>query len=136
MERAAFERRLAVRAESWNRRDIEALTDDHAENGTVQSDIAGEVRGRPLIRDLYRRWFLAFPDLTFQYDRVVIDADVAVVLWTLEGTHRAKFLGVAPTGRRMRFSGVFVYLFSAELIQWERRFVDLAGVVVQAVGGD
>jgi len=136
VNRKELEDRITARAAAWNHHDVDTLTADHAEDGLVHSVIAGTVNGRLSIREVYSRWFLAFPDLAFRHDLVVIDGDVAIVMWTLSGTHRAMFLGLAPTGRRMRFSGVFVYVFAGGWIQTEHRFVDLAGVVVQAVGFD
>jgi hypothetical protein len=45
MTRAEITEVFARRNEAWRRHDFEALTADHAEDGKVQSPVAGNVRG-------------------------------------------------------------------------------------------
>jgi len=47
----------------------------------------------------------SFPDLQTTTDSVVLGGGTAAVFWTSEGTHERPFLGVPPTGRRVRTRG-------------------------------
>jgi steroid delta-isomerase-like uncharacterized protein len=55
-----------------------------------------------------RRWIetlvSAFPDLHFTIDAVAAIGDELVARLTATGTHSSTFLGVVPTGRRVRVS--------------------------------
>jgi predicted ester cyclase len=55
----------------------------------------------------------AFPDLTWDVELLVAEDDYVVGRWTASGTHRGAWGGVAPTGRRARFSGVNIFRFDA-----------------------
>jgi predicted ester cyclase len=50
----------------------------------------------------------AFPDLVTTVDDLVIDEmrSQVTVRWTARGTNRARFLGMAPTGRTTTFRGI------------------------------
>lgn len=52
--------------------------------------------------------FTAFPDLTLSTMRTVCEGDTVVTEEVMEGTHVGHFSGLAPTGRRVRFSLVHV----------------------------
>ena len=44
------------------------------------------------------------------------------VRWTVEGTHRGELLGIRPTGKHVRFSGISIYRLAGRKIaeQWEQ----------------
>lgn len=48
----------------------------------------------------------AFPDLRVTVDDVIADESKAVVRWTATATHQGDGLGIALTGRKVRFQGV------------------------------
>jgi putative intracellular protease/amidase/predicted SnoaL-like aldol condensation-catalyzing enzyme len=53
----------------------------------------------PLIR-------AAFPDMTSHEDALVVEGDLAVIRWTITGTHKGELLGLAPTQRPVKVSGM------------------------------
>jgi steroid delta-isomerase-like uncharacterized protein len=50
-----------------------------------------------------------FPDIHFDADDVLCDGDKVVARWTCTGTHRGEFRGIAPTGKRVSFTGINIY---------------------------
>ena len=52
--------------------------------------------------------FATFPDWQAEVDDLVIDEATSkvAVRWTATGTHRAEFMGVAPTGKQSTFRGI------------------------------
>lgn len=53
----------------------------------------------------------AFPDMHVEVDHMVTDADNVAFAYTLTGTHRGDFLGVAPTGRSIEVRGLQISRF-------------------------
>lgn len=96
---------VATWAAVWDRGEVDALDNlvgpryvrVSAGSGarTALPDLKAEIRA---IRD-------GFPDLKTVVESVVVEGDKAAVFWTSEGTHSRPFLGVPPTGHRVRTTG-------------------------------
>jgi steroid delta-isomerase-like uncharacterized protein len=54
----------------------------------------------------FTQYRAAFPDLHFTVQDVIGEGDEVVVRWTATGTQKGKFMGIAPTGRRIHMNGV------------------------------
>jgi predicted ester cyclase len=53
----------------------------------------------------------AFPDYRFAIEDLVAEGDTVVARVSVSGTHRGELMGLAPTGRRVRTSGIEVFRF-------------------------
>jgi steroid delta-isomerase-like uncharacterized protein len=51
----------------------------------------------------------AFPDMQDSVEDIVAEGDKVVVRWTSSGTHQGEFMGVAPTGRHVTFTGMRLF---------------------------
>jgi predicted ester cyclase len=49
--------------------------------------------------------------LAISGDQLVTDEDKIAVAYTMTGTHQGEFMGVAPTGRKIRARGVQIARF-------------------------
>lgn len=94
---------------------------------------AGEVRGTQTVKDNIVWFRNAFPDLTCTVEEQVAEGDKVVSRWTLRGTHRGDFFGVAGTGNRVDFTGIQIDRFDDESgkIVEERAEFDLLGAMRQ-----
>jgi steroid delta-isomerase-like uncharacterized protein len=63
----------------------------------------------------YIRMFSAmrtsFPDLEVSLDQLVADENKVAIAYTIIGTHKGEFMGIAPTGRKVRARGVQIARF-------------------------
>ncbi len=50
----------------------------------------------------------AFPDLRVTIEEMIASGDKVVSRFTLRGTHRGEFLGIAPTGKPVTTSGIVI----------------------------
>ena len=94
---------------------------------------AGEVRGTQTVKDNIVWFRNAFPDLSCSVEEQVAESEKVVSRWTLRGTHRGDFFGVAPTGNRVEFTGIQIDRFdeeSGKIIE-ERAEFDLLGAMRQ-----
>lgn len=122
---------FARREAAWRARDSAALAADHAPDGIVVSPTGGVLEGRAEIERIYRVWFVAFPDLTFTTEDLLVDDDRAALLCRVTGSHAGEFFGMAPTGRRIEVAGAFIYRLQNDLIVHERRILDFTGLLIQ-----
>ena len=69
----------------------------------------GEFRGRDGARGFFEELFAAVPDIVFTVDRLIGDAEHAVVQWHITGTFSGgPFQGIHATGRTVELRGVDV----------------------------
>ena len=52
----------------------------------------------------YEPWFAAFPDAQATIEDLIAEGDKVVTRFTLRGTHRGAFMGIAPTGKHVTTS--------------------------------
>lgn len=78
---------------------------DHSPAGRAATT-AGFKQG---IIDLYS----SFPDFYGRADDIIVDKSTGkvTIIWTATGTHSGSFLGVPPSGRKVKFSGIEVLKF-------------------------
>jgi steroid delta-isomerase-like uncharacterized protein len=71
---------------------------------------------------LQEQW-RAFPDLSVINEFTVANGDIVAARWQASGTSRGPFLGVAPTGGVVDYSGVSMYRIEDGRIAeiWETR---------------
>ena len=122
---------LARRDAAWNRRDVAEMTALHAEDGVVESLMAGTVEGRAAIGDVYRAFFTAFPDFNLHTDELIVEGDRAVQFASAGGTDTGGFMGVPASRKSFRMPVVFLYTFHDGQIAYERRLYDFTGLLVQ-----
>ena len=122
---------FARREAAWRARDAPGLAADHAADGVVVSPTGGVLEGRAQIERIYRVWFVAFPDLSFTTEDLLVDNDRAALLCRVAGTHEGEFFGMSPTGRRIEVAGAFIYRLENDLIAHERRILDFTGLLIQ-----
>jgi steroid delta-isomerase-like uncharacterized protein len=100
--------------EVWNQGDEAAIDRFIAEDAAGNDPRFGV--GRESFRRQWRGWRAAFPDLRFDVEELVAEGETVVSRWTLSGTHRGTFQGIAATGRQVRVSGMSLDHLAAGVI--------------------
>lgn len=132
MTRDAIEQLLARQKDAFARRDVEALTLTHAEDGLFESPAYGVMTGRTAIRDIYRYWYAAFPDFQLSWDAALIDPPRASFLWTFAGTAAGPFFGDVKVGAKVTMQGAAEYTVSEAGITVARHVFDFSGTLMRA----
>jgi predicted ester cyclase len=73
----------------------------------------------------------ALPDLDAQEQDVVAQGDTVAIRFVVEATHEGELLGIAPTGRRVRWDAVDVYKLRDGKITEEWAADDLTAILHQ-----
>jgi predicted ester cyclase len=122
---------FARRDEVWQRHDFVALAQCHTEDGEVESPFRGDVIGRGAIQDIYRDWFVSFPDVEYVTEHLLIDGDKVVQFVKMFGIQKGDFCGLAPTGKRFEMRCAFLFFLAGDKIAHEIRIYDLTGMLLQ-----
>lgn len=131
MTHADAVRFFAEQQEEWNRRDSDALTLRHAEDGTLISPIFRTVQGRAEILGSYRSLFTTFPDWQYIGQQLLVDRDRVAEEFTVHATHSGTFMGLPPSGRKFDIRGVRLFEMKDGFIAQERRYYDFTGLLMQ-----
>jgi len=70
------------------------------------------IRGRDGMRGFVTGLRTGFPDIKFTIERMCAEGDKAAARWFIEGTHNGVFLGMPPTGNRIKDQGVDIFVFA------------------------
>jgi steroid delta-isomerase-like uncharacterized protein len=108
----SWENKIVVRRlyeEIWNKRKLElvdeVISPSHALN---DPNVSGSQTGPEAYRQQVTRFTTAFPDLRFAIEDIVSEEDKLVVCWTISGTHKGEFMGIAPTGKKISVEGITI----------------------------
>ena len=75
---------------------------DHVSRGPE----SGQVRGPEGIKRAVTLFRSAFPDLTYTVHEEIAERDLVMTQFSARGTQKGPFLGVAPTGRVVTYTGI------------------------------
>jgi len=82
------------------------LYSDHYVDHVGRGPEPVEVKGIAGIKQAVSSFRHAFPDLSYTVEFQVAEGDLIVSRFSARGTHRGVFLGVAPIGRAVTYSGI------------------------------
>ena len=72
---------------------------------------AGDLHGPEEFKQAYVGFAAAFSDFNTTIDLIVAEGDLVVAYGVASGTHDGPFMGLPPTGKAMRWTGVAIYRF-------------------------
>lgn len=79
--------------------DIDAFGELLADDFVEHDDLPGLERSKEGVKQLFRMYRAAFPDLRMEPQDVLVSGDKAVARVRATGTHQGEFLGMPATGR-------------------------------------
>ena len=82
-------------------------------------------------RRFYERLYSAFPDLRHTVVEQISAGNKVVTRWTARGTHRADWMGITATGKRVTFSGINIYTVRRGRLAESHVNWDILGLVQQ-----
>lgn len=93
-------------AEMWNEWNFDLAKEIVAPEISFRGSLGDEMRGRAAFCDYMRKVRAAFPDFHNAIENIVAENDQFVARLTYSGTHEGEIFGVAPTHRKISYSGV------------------------------
>ena len=73
----------------------------------------------------------AFPDIHATIDDILAEGDKVVTRFTMTGTFKGEYMGIAPTGKKITITGILItrWVDGKEVKAWENR--DMLGFYQQ-----
>jgi steroid delta-isomerase-like uncharacterized protein len=86
-----------------NEHDLEACVSCYSADARLQDPrFPQPVQGNQYVREGFKYWFDAFPDVYVTITDRIIDGQKVALEWTFEATHLGEYLDVQPSGRRFK----------------------------------
>ncbi len=76
----------------------------------------------------------AFPDIQVTIEDLLVDGDRVAARLTFEGTHQGSFQGIEATGKRVAWSGIWIYRVDGGKFVERWHAYDLLGLLEQLRG--
>ena len=91
----------------------------------------GTIEGVDNVTGMLRGFIGALPDLHAAEQEIVAAGETVAVRYVVEATHGGNLLGIAPTGRRVRWDAVDIYRLADGMIVDEWAADDIAAILHQ-----
>lgn len=98
--------------ELWNKWNLDAAEELIPPDISFRGSLAVTVHGLRGFKDYVEHVRATFPDFHNTIDGLIAEGDEVVARLTYRGTHRGELFGIAPTGKRVTYSGVAIFLIA------------------------
>lgn len=95
-------------AEVWNKHNPDAIDEFYAPDLVSHNAPPGVPNDREGLKAVVGMYLGAFPDLKVTSDFMVAEGDKVVTRWTATGTQTGELLGIPPTGKQIRTTGIAI----------------------------
>jgi predicted ester cyclase len=79
-----------------------------ASNYTYHNSSMPDVKDLSTVKEFNAMAYGAFPDVRFTIEDLVAEGDKVVYRASAHGTHKGEFMGIAPTGKQVRFTSIVI----------------------------
>lgn len=115
---------------AWNSHDADQIPGLYtADYEGIDVAYAQPHAGQQGIRQLFIRWWQAFPDLHFTSNSIIVQGNRAVLDWTAQGTHQGTMMNIPPTRRHIQVRGITILTISEGKVQKAVHVWDVAGLL-------
>lgn len=123
--------------EVWDKGRAEAIDEMFARDGLAHGlgEGGATLQGTDAFKAFHARFKGAFPDLRVHIEDLLSEGDLTATRFTCTGTHTGDQLGIAPTNRPVRFTGMTFARWKDGKITEGWNEVDLPGLMRQVGAG-
>ena len=114
-----------------NNKNLDAINELVAEGFVARVPFPGQGPGREGLKYAIGLFLTAFPDIQWTLDEQIAEGEVVVSRFTWTGTHRGKFLGIPPSGKRAKVWGVVMDVVTDGRLSESRIIMDTLGLLQQ-----
>ncbi len=118
-------------AENINAGNVDVAVESFGVDAVDHDPAPGQGAGREGFKAFFNELTTAFPDAHIEPAHMVADDEHVAIAYTLTGTHRGDFNGVAPTGKTIEVRGVQIGRFEGGQIVERWGSSDELGILKQ-----
>lgn len=94
--------------EVYNQKNLEVL-DEIMDENIVNHWWKPEVNGPQAIKAYVSKNLNAFPDVKFTIEDQIAEVDKVVIRTTFTATHKGEFMGIGPTGKKVKVTLIIIF---------------------------
>ena len=94
--------------DAFNKGDLSVANETIATNYVYHGPMGMEYKGPEGFKQVVTMFRTAFPDLHITVEDMVAEGDKVVSYYTMTGTHKGELMGIAPTDKKVKFSGIVI----------------------------
>ena len=83
--------------------------DEICDKNIISHISSDEIKGTESQKKFISMMRSAFPDIQFTIEDQIAEGDKVVNRWTFTGTHKGEYIGVSPTGKLIRGTGITIH---------------------------
>lgn len=92
-----------------NTANFDAFDEFVVEDYVDHDPVPGQQPGREGLKNAYRAFLSAFPDIWFTFEDLIAQGDLVVGRGVIQGTHKGEFMGVPPSGKVLHWTGTRMF---------------------------
>jgi steroid delta-isomerase-like uncharacterized protein len=97
----------------FNQHRVDRADEFYAANYLDHRAVPRQAAGLDNAKQKWAAYIADVPDLRATIAEMVAEGDKVAVAWTVEGTHQGEVVGIPPTGKNVRLSGLSIYRLTA-----------------------
>ena len=117
--------------EVWSKGNLAVIDELLAEDFVDHNSPPGLPQGREGFKIFAGMYLKAFPGVKMTVDDIIAEGDRVVARWTANGTHKGELMGIAPTGKDVKVTGINIDRIAGGKIAESWGEFDLAGMLMQ-----
>jgi predicted ester cyclase len=94
--------------EAYNQKNIDVL-DEIMDENIINHWWEPEINGIKIIKEYVAKNLKAFPDVKFTIEDQIAEGEKVVTRVSFIATHKGEFMGIAPTGKKVKVTGVIIF---------------------------
>ena len=94
--------------EVYNKKDIDVL-DEIIDKNIINHWWKPEINDPQIIKEYISKNLVAFPDVKFTVEDQIAEGDKVVTRVSFTATHKGEFRDIAPTGKKVKVTGVIIF---------------------------
>ena len=117
--------------ELWNEGQLEIEEEIFTPDYVYHDPSSPEIRGIEAHKQFVTMYRSAFPDLHFTLEDIVAKGDKVAARWTSTSTHKGELMGIPPTGKSTKLTGMNIFRLEEGKIVEEWSNWDTLGLLQQ-----
>ena len=116
--------------EAWNNGNL-AIADEVYSTDYLLHDPASPIHGPEALKQFVATFRTAYPDIHTTIEDMIAEGNKVVWRYTVRGTHKGEFMGIAPTGKSITLTGILISRFVGDKVVEDWNNYDALGMMQQ-----